>query len=117
MQPFSEEIKHFLETTIDSVEQLEIVRILASDQSKELSAGELARTVQTSSRKILQHVAALERRGLLGVRCESRFLVRYAPATPQIDELVNCLLASYNERPVTMIRMLYGKSHTTEAET
>lgn len=113
MQPFTAELTHFLETAIESVEQVEILRILAADSENEWSTNDLARAVQTSSRNVLQHVIALEGEGLLRVRRDSGVFCRYMPATAKSEELVSALLQCYNERPVTMIRMLAERTSRT----
>ena len=33
---------------------------------------------------------------------------RYSPASPELDALVRALTKVYNERPVTLVRMIYA---------
>lgn len=110
MASISAELKHFLDTAIESVEQLEVLRLLAADPAKEWSASELARSVQTTAQRVQLHVADLESQGLLRVRRGIGLLCQYMPATPKSDDLVSRLLDVYNERPVTLIRMITDRS-------
>lgn len=110
MDPLSEELKNFLDTAIESVAQLEVLRVLAADPAKEWTASELGRAVQASTRDVAHHVANLEAQGLLCVRRNPGFFCRYLPTTAKGEELVRGLLEAYNERPVTMIRILSKKT-------
>lgn len=44
----------------------------------------------------------------LGLVRQEGDTIRYAPASPEIESAVEALAAAYNERPVTLIRMLYA---------
>jgi DNA-binding MarR family transcriptional regulator len=111
VQPLLEEVKRFLEANIESVDQLEILRLLGEDPHKEWQAEELAREAQTTPAAIAMHLAALHTRGLLGTRTqEIHLFCRYGPATPELAEKVERLLQVYRERPVTMIKLVYARS-------
>lgn len=111
MQPLPDEVKRFLETNIDSVDQLEILRVLGEDPQKEWSAKELAREAQTPPQSIAAHLEALRSRGLLlaPVR-ESNLFCRFGPATPELLNEVQRLLQVYRERPVTMIKLVSARA-------
>ncbi len=111
MDPLPEEVKRFLETNIDSVDQLEILRVLGENPEREWTAAALAREVQTRPEAIGPHLAALHSRGMLiTVTRGTDLFCRYGPATPELEALVHRLLQVYRERPVTMINLVYARA-------
>lgn len=111
VDPLPEEVKRFLEANIDSVDQLEILRVLGEDRQKEWSATELARQVQTQPQAIGSHLTALHARELVVLTMRGTDLFcRYGPGTPELEDKVNQLLQVYHERPVTMIKLVYARA-------
>ncbi|HEY7331087.1 MAG TPA: hypothetical protein VH592_25850 [Gemmataceae bacterium] len=109
MNPLPEEVKRFLETNIDSVDQLEILRVLGEDPDKEWPAVDLAREVQSAPQSINAHLNALHARGFLLVdKRESDLFCRYGPHSPDLVGRTAQLLQVYRERPVTMIKLVYA---------
>lgn len=113
MIPFPEEIARFLHANIESVEQLEILRVLASDREKDWKADELAPVVQAEPQTTARDLAALERRGLVTALDGPRLAYRYGPQGRDLEVHLSCLLKHYNERPVSMIRMIYAMANNT----
>jgi DNA-binding transcriptional ArsR family regulator len=111
LDPLPEEIKRFMDESIESVDQLEILRILGEDPQEEWSVPLLASKVQVEPQTLSSHLAALNSRGLLrAVQRGSDFFCQYGPQTPELEDRVNRLLQLYKERPVTMIRMVYERA-------
>lgn len=111
MEAFPEEVKHFLETNIETVEQLEILRLLGEDPQREWHSGELAREVQAQPQAVLAHLAALHGRGLLTLEMRGTDLVgRHGAKTPELEAAVGRLLHVYRERPVTTINLVYARA-------
>lgn len=109
MNPLPEEVKRFLEANIDSVDQLEILRVLGEDPLKEWPAVDLAREVQSAAQSINAHLDALNSRGLLAVRKSgSDLFCHYGPHSPELAQRTAQLLQVYRERPVTMIKLVYA---------
>lgn len=104
MEPLPEEIRRFLDANIDSVEQLEILRILQSVPDKEWSAPGLVREIQASAPVILAHMQTLHNRGLLTLlsRGEEN-LCRQGASTPELTAALRQLLTSQirNRRQAT----------------
>ncbi len=117
MEPFPDEIERFIEDHIELVDQLEILRILAADRGKEWSSAALAQEVQVQPQTILLHLHALETRGLLAVVSAPGPFYKYGPRTPELEGKVSRLLSLYNERPVTMIRMVYARANHAALKT
>lgn len=109
VNPLPEEVKRFLEANIDSVDQLEILRVLGEDPQKEWNAVDLAREVQSPPQSINTHLTALNARGLLFLQNRGADLhCRYGPHSPELVERTAQLLQVYRERPVTMIKLVYA---------
>jgi hypothetical protein len=111
VDPIPEEVKRFVEANIDSVDQLEILRVLGENPEKEWSAASLAREVQTQAQTIGTHLAALHGRGLLVLVTRGTDLFcRYGTGTPELESRMKHLLQVYRERPVTMINLVYARA-------
>lgn len=111
LEPFPEEIKRFLDANIDTVEQLEILRVLHGTPDKEWSALALVREIQASPQAIVAHLNALHGRGLLTlVSRGSDLLYRKGARSPELGQSLDRLLELYGQRPVTMINMVYARS-------
>lgn len=96
---------------MESVEQLEILRILGEAPDTPHAVPELARSAQIQASAIAGQLAALEQRGLVRTQVlESRPVCCYAPRTPEIGEFARRLLQLYRERPVTLIRLVYART-------
>lgn len=108
---FPEDIKRFMDENIDTIEQLEILRLLGPRSTEEWSATTLSREVQIKPQAITAHLAALQARGLLvSIPRDQETLWKYSPRTPELEAGVRRLLQCYQERPVTMIRMVYART-------
>ena len=107
---FPEGILAFLDANIDSVEQLEILRLLSVNRGRTWYAAELARQVQTLPQSVARHLAALEARGLLTVRRQGEPVYLFGSPSPQVARMLDDLLHCYNERPVSMIRRIASRS-------
>lgn len=111
VDPLPEEVKQFMEANIDSVEQLEILRVLGEDPQREWPAAELAREVQTPASNILTHLAALRARGLLVTETRGADLFcRHGADSREREGMLTRLLQVYRERPVSMIRLVYARA-------
>lgn len=111
MDPFPEEIKRFLFGTIESIDQLEILRILGEDPAREWTAVALAAEVQAEPAAVAADLAVLAARGLLAVTARGGDTsARYNPATPETATLAGRLLELYKERPVSMIKLVSARA-------
>lgn len=117
MDPFPEEIRRFLDTNIDSVEQLEILRVVQSVPDKEWNAPGLVREIQASAPVILAHMQALHHRGLLTmVSRGAETLCRHGARTPELAAALGQLLKLYAQRPVTMINLVHAHSRAASPQ-
>lgn len=95
---------------IESVDQLEILRILAADPRKTWSADSLGREAQVSPQAQSRHLAELEVRGLLAVTRAPQPSYRHGPQTPELEAVLTRLLRLYHERPVSVIQAIYART-------
>ena len=110
MNPLPDDILRFLYGNIESVDQLEVLRVLGDDRGRDWTAHALAAEVQGDPVVIAADVAALKARGLLAAEARgAEVVVRYGPG-PATADLVGRLLDLYKERPVTMIKMVYDRA-------
>jgi hypothetical protein len=111
VDPIPEEVKRFVEANIDSVDQLEILRVLGENPEKEWSADTLAREVQAQVQTMRTHLSALHARGLLLTMTHGTDVCyRYGAGTPELENRMRRLLQVYRERPVTMINFVYARA-------
>jgi hypothetical protein len=106
-----DEITQFIEGNIDSIIQLETLRIVASDRGKEWAAADLARDVQTDLESMVSHLEILEARGLPSALRQGGLVVscRYGARSPALENILTRVLLFYRHYPVTMIRAIYGR--------
>lgn len=100
-----------MDGNIESIDQLEILRVLGEQPTREWTPATLAGEVQATPPAIAAHVAALQARGLLtSVQQGGELVCQYGPHTPELQQLVSRLLQLYKERPVTLIRLVYARA-------
>jgi hypothetical protein len=106
--PLPEDVRRFLDEHIESLEQLEILRLLSEDPTREWTAAQLGAEIQADPSVAAAHLAALAGRGLLA--SSSPAVSRYGASTPELGERLARALAVYRERPVTMIKLVYARA-------
>jgi hypothetical protein len=108
LDPFPDDVRQFLESRVDSVEQLEILRILGEDPAREWRDDEIGAQIQSTLEMTLADLTTLEVRGLLRcARREGRVFCSFGPHSTELGLQMRRLLELYQQRPVTMIRLVY----------
>jgi DNA-binding transcriptional LysR family regulator len=111
VEPFPEDVARFMLENIETIDQLEILRILGENPGREWDCVTLAREVQANAQAVRGHVAALSARGVLTmIQQGTAVACRHGAATPELESMVGRLLHVYKERPVTMIKMVYQRA-------
>lgn len=112
MEPFPEDVARFLYDHVESIDQLEILRVLGEERDKQWSSDDLAAAVQAEPRSVRSHIDAMHSRGLLEkiIGPEARLSCRYGPRTVELENMVARLLQIYRERPVSMIKLVYERA-------
>jgi hypothetical protein len=93
---FSDEFLRFLQSNVPAVEVAEFLLLLHAEPDRACAPPEGA----------ARYVAGLQAGGLVEVDNEQR--VRYRPASDALAAQVNMLEKLWRERPVTLIRVIYG---------
>jgi hypothetical protein len=110
VEPLPEDVRQFLDTAIQSVDQLEILRLLGENPVRAWTADELAPEVQASPEVVAQDLTALQSRGLIALEQGATGPVwRHGPHTPELEARLGRFLQLYRERPVSMIKAVYNR--------
>jgi hypothetical protein len=105
-----EDVLRFVEAYVESIDQLEILRVLGEHPDRGWPVPELAAACQIDPAKIAATIALLERRGLVvNDSAAIEPVVRFEPRTAEVREAALRLLTFYRERPVTLIRVIYAR--------
>ena len=106
---FPQELRAFIQENIPNIDAAELLLVLARspDRPHDLAAiaGELRPTVvpEPATRRYLMH---FKERGLVVQLPDDNY--QYHPVSPEIDAVVRALTKAYNERPVTLVRLIYS---------
>jgi hypothetical protein len=111
VESFPNEVRRFLDGNIESIDQLEILRLVGENPSREWTVAALAAEVQAEPAAVAADLAAMRARGLLAAETRGAGVVgRYGPATPELAGLIGRVLQNYRERPVSMIKLVYARA-------
>jgi hypothetical protein len=106
---FSDEFCQFLQSTVPAVEAAELLLLLRRESARAWTLAEavaaLAPSVSLPIEAAARHVAEFQARGLIGTDAEGRVQYR---ASSALAAHVATLDRLYRERPVTLIRVIYG---------
>lgn len=106
---FPDDLRSFIQEYISTVDAAELLIRLAAGPSR---AYRLADAISAMRPTVLSEPAArrylvhFEAHGL--VTSEGGVTWQYSPATPALDAAVRALTKVYNERPVTLVRIIYA---------
>jgi len=106
---FSEELRSFIQETIPTLDAAELLILLASAPDRAHHVGAIIEalhpTVVTDT-EVRRYLKQFQAQGLVAARESDAF--QYAPDTPELDGAVRTLMRVYNERPVTLVRIIFG---------
>ncbi|HEX8834436.1 MAG TPA: hypothetical protein VF719_09560 [Abditibacteriaceae bacterium] len=105
----TEELKKFIHTHINSVEQLEVLLLLRSNSQQEWSAREVSQKLFIQPESAAGRLADLHGSNLLTVREEGQKLYRYQPQSGALDQHVGSLDRAYKERKDAVIRLIFSR--------
>lgn len=97
-----------IETTFDSVWTLEVLLLLRDGGDRVWTASTLIDELRSSALVVRQSLARLQAAGLIAE--EAHGTVRYAPASPVLDDLVARLEHQYRSRPASIRRLIVAPS-------
>lgn len=102
--PSSQEIASFIGATFRSVWSLELLCYLREHREREFSHVEMVNALRGSDLVVSQSLASLAAAGLILV--DEKGSARYAPATRQLDNLVDRARILYGRSPDKVRRMI-----------
>lgn len=92
------QVRRFLDSRVEGVEQLEILILLHQYPDRSWNAAGVADAVRLSPRTAERHLEALVQQHLLDVRLGGDVLYRYSPATDGLADLVRQVAEAYREQ-------------------
>ena len=102
--PSSQEVSSFIGATFRSVWALELLGYLRQQRERQLCHAEMVSGLRGSDLVVIQSLESLAAAGLILV--DENGAARYAPATEQLDKLVDKTLALYARSPDKVRRMI-----------
>lgn len=106
---FPEDLRSFIQETIPTVDAAELLVALARKREEHHQVPALLETMrptaltEPAARRYLVH---FQSRGLVEQKGDGSY--QYVPANVELDSAVTALTRVYNERPVTLVRMIYA---------
>lgn len=107
--PSKQEVSSFIRTSFRSVWALELLCFLRQNRSRILSHEEMVAGLRGSDLVVEQSVESLSAAGL--VLTEADGTVRYGPATPELDALVERTETLYAKSPDAVRRMIVAAAN------
>ena len=107
---FPEELCLFIKDTIPTIETAELLVVLSRDPAKEWKPEEITHEMRLSGiaeSEVRKWLVLFRARGLVIENQDARF--QYEPASAALASTVSALAKAYNERPVTLIRLIYSR--------
>lgn len=96
----------FLSANVESIDQVEILRVLAENPRKGWIAASLAKVCQLTLARLSKELAVLQSRGFIKPLTPEEEGTEwiYGPRSEEVESDLSRLLQFYNEKPVTLIR-------------
>jgi hypothetical protein len=107
---FPEELCLFIENTIPTIEAAELLVLLAGDPVRHWKVEDIIHELRPTVRaelEVRKCLALFLSRGLVTENSDASF--QYRPDSPGLDATVGALAKAFNQRPVTLIRMIYSR--------
>jgi len=101
---FSDEFCHFIQTTIPAVDAAELLLALSADPRAWWDTSRLPGNLRFAD--VGRYLELFQARGLLLVGRDKR--VQYHAASESLAAHVQTLAQAYQQRPVTLVRMIYA---------
>jgi hypothetical protein len=110
-QRISAEVKRFIQSTIDSAEQLEVLIFMMSNADASWSANEVAEQTRLSQESVREKLQSLADADLLVTESEgSSTSYKYLPNSSALaDEVAQSLETAYAEGRETILQLIYSK--------
>lgn len=105
MSDISEDLAQFARR-LRSLWAIQVLHLLYQDRARVWMVSDICRDLRSTDRLIVDTTALLSQCGVIA--CEGDGSVRYQPATPEIDDLVERLIQVYRLRPLALTNEIYS---------
>jgi hypothetical protein len=105
-----EEVRFLIQSTVPTIDALEVLLFLARHPGTAWRASEIVNQMQPTvitQTAAAEYIALFEEHGLVVAQEDDAGSFVYGPASPELAEAMAALVLAYNERPVTLIRVVY----------
>jgi hypothetical protein len=105
---FPSELRSFIRDYVPDIDAAELLLLLARNPHSRYDIAAMLQEVrptiiaEPAARRYLAH---FRERGLIAEKDDT---YQYGPASPELEEIVRALTKVYNERPVTLVRVIYA---------
>lgn len=104
------EVSDLLARQLPTMEHVEVLLSLASDETRAWSVGEVAARVHAPSASVADRLTELVAAGLASAAPSATAAAyQYAPQTPTLRRAVELLEEMYRTKPVTLIKAIYER--------
>jgi hypothetical protein len=101
-------VEQFIKANIDSVDELEILRLLTENLPAPLSSTFLSTKLGLPISELEQHLTSLSSKGFIEITAEP-LTCNLSSQPVEVVQQLRLLITTYQERPVSLIRMVYEK--------
>jgi hypothetical protein len=106
--PVPEPVVRLIATHIRTLEQLEILLLLAGRPQQIWSVDAVYNVIRSSRSSVAERLEELRVQGLLAFATLEKKEFRFQPQSPEIGAAVELLAQSYKERRVKIVEMIYS---------
>ncbi len=103
-----ESVVRFIASFIHSLEQLEILLLLAAPPSREWTVNEVYKVVRSSEGSVAERLKDMKACGLLVSNSSSDPTYRFMPKNPDLARCTELLAHEYKERRVKIVELIYA---------
>lgn len=104
-----EDILHFLNTRIDSIEQLQVLLLLHSNPQRTWTIAEISYEIRSVETSIAKRLNDLYERKVLVKMNETDDLHTFSPFSSDISTLIQSLAEENRRRPYRIIEAIYSR--------
>lgn len=106
----SEDVREMIQRHLPTMDHIELLMILRGNRDDSFSLDQLVDQMRKPRELVELCLATLEDAGLAAKLTDSTY--RYAAREPNLDRTADSVVKLYNERPVTLVRLLYERPPT-----
>ena len=106
---FPEELRSFIQDAIPTVDSAELLVLLSTHADSQYTLPQLIeamRPTAVTEPAVRRYLGTFHERGIVRVHGDDAY--QYSPSSPELDAMVRALTRVYNERPVTLVRVIYA---------